>query len=66
MLNQKKQYQKALWKVSYDILNMETKEQRQGADERPVIAAREVLDFHWRKIKVEILGKEAVKEPPSS
>jgi hypothetical protein len=66
LLNQKKKYQQVLWKVSDDILNMKTKNERQAADERLVVAARETLDFHWRKIKAEILSNEPLREPPSS
>nr|WP_166305799.1 hypothetical protein [Bradyrhizobium sp. 2S1]MCK7671756.1 hypothetical protein [Bradyrhizobium sp. 2S1] len=64
LLNQRKKYQQALWQVSDDILKMETRDERQAQDERLVIAAREVLDFHWRKIKAEIVGGAALQEPP--
>jgi hypothetical protein len=62
LLNQKKVKQQALWKVSDEILNMPTRAQRQDADPRLIAAARDVLDFHWKKIKAEILGKESATE----
>nr|BCF18273.1 hypothetical protein XF13B_49640 [Bradyrhizobium diazoefficiens] len=66
LLNQKKKYQQALWRVSDDILKHEnpTDEDYDQADKQLVAAAREVLDFHWRKIKAEILGEPPLKEPP--
>jgi hypothetical protein len=67
LLNQEKKYQKALWQVSDDILQMgvetATDDEIDEADKRLVEAARNVLDFHWRKIKAEILGKPPLKEP---
>lgn len=68
LLNQQKQYQKDLWQISDDILklNNPTDTELELADEKLVAAARKVLDFHWRKIKAEILGEPALKEPPSS
>jgi hypothetical protein len=63
LLNQKKKYQQALWQVSDDILNLEnpTDKDCEAADKRLVEAARVVLDFHWRKIKAEILGDQPLK-----
>jgi hypothetical protein len=65
LLNQKK-YQQALWKVTDDILNLKkaTDAQYQAADKLLVEAARIVLDFHWQKIKAEMLGDKPLKEPP--
>jgi hypothetical protein len=65
LLNQKKKYQQALWQVSDDILKLEdpTEKDYDKADGELVVAARTVLDFHWRKIKAEVLGKEELKEP---
>jgi len=67
LLNQKKKYQQALWQVSDDILKIEnpTEDQYDNADRELVVAARNVFDFHWRKIKAEILGNEELKEPPA-
>ncbi|MCA6099179.1 hypothetical protein [Bradyrhizobium australafricanum] len=64
LLNQRKKYQQALWQVSDDILKLDTQNERQAQDERLVTAAREVLDFHWRKIKAEIVGSKPLQEPP--
>ena len=54
--------------MSDDILNMNwktaTEADIQAADKRLVVAARTVLDFHWQKIKAEILGHKPLKEPP--
>jgi hypothetical protein len=68
LLNQKKKLQKALWQVSDDILKMTdarslTEEELDEADKQLVAAARNVLDFHWQKIKAEILGMPKVTEP---
>jgi hypothetical protein len=65
LLNQKKKYQQALWQVSDDILNLEnpTEKDYDKADKDLVVAARSVLDFRWRKIKAEVLGREELKEP---
>ncbi len=69
LLNQKKKYQKALWQVSDDILQMNVEtasdDEIDAADKRLVEAAREVLDFHWRKIKAEVLAQPPLKEPPA-
>ncbi len=65
LLNQKKQYQQALWQVSDDILKHKnpTDKDYDEADKRLVEAGREVFDFHWRKIKAEVLGEPPLKEP---
>jgi hypothetical protein len=65
LLNQKKKYQQAMWQVSDDILKLEnpTEDDYDKADKQLVVAARAVLDFHWRKIKAEVLGREELKEP---
>jgi hypothetical protein len=67
LLNQEKKYQKALWQVSDDILKMvsPSEEELNVADKRLVQAARKVLDFHWRKIKAEMIGESPLKEPPA-
>lgn len=71
LLNQGKRYQKALWQVSDDILRKTdvgplTEQELEAADKQLVTAARKVLDFHWQKIKAEILGREKLTEPPCS
>jgi hypothetical protein len=65
LLNQEKKYQKDLWQVSDDIMKLEkpTEADLDQADKKLVVAARIVLDFHWRKIKAEILGNPPLKEP---
>ena len=68
LLNQNKKLQKALWQVSDDILKKTdarplTEEELDEADKQLVAAARNVLDFHWQKIKAEILGKPKETEP---
>jgi hypothetical protein len=65
LLNQRKKYQQALWQVSDDILKIEnpTEDEYDKADKQLVAAARNVFDFHWRKIKAEILGNDELKEP---
>ncbi len=70
LLNQEKKYQKALWQVSDDILRKTdighlTEEELEAADKQLVAAARKVLDFHWQKIKAEILGQKKLTEPSS-
>jgi hypothetical protein len=70
LLDQKKQYQQALWQVSDDILNMDldkaTDDELDDADKRLVLAAREVFDFHLQKIESEILGDLSKGEPAYS
>jgi hypothetical protein len=68
LLNQKKDLQRALWQVSDDILKKAdarplTEEELNAVDKQLVAAARNVLDFHWQKIKAEILGMPKVTEP---
>lgn len=52
----KKPLQEKLWKISDDILNLKTKNERQTKYEELVAAARAVLDFEWQKIKGEMPG----------
>jgi hypothetical protein len=60
-------YQQALWQVSDNILKLKnpTDNDYDEADKQLVETAREALDFHWRKIKAEILGEAPLKEPPA-
>jgi hypothetical protein len=56
LLNQKKPLRQVLWKISDEILNLETKDERQARDEELVAAARAVIDYEWQKIKREMRG----------
>jgi hypothetical protein len=62
LLDTKKKLQKDLWKVSDDILKLETKKERQALDTRLVEAGRAVFEFQWRKIKCELQGEPSPKE----
>jgi uncharacterized protein YneF (UPF0154 family) len=57
LLNQEKPLQRELWKISDDILNLKTKDERQERDEELVVAARAVMDFQWKRIKREMQGE---------
>lgn len=61
LLNQQKPLQQKLWKISDEILNLNTKKERQSKDEELVTAARAVLDFEWQKIKREMRGEGLMK-----
>ena len=65
LLNQEKKYQKELWQVSDDIMKLPepTEADLEAGDKKLVEAARKVFDFHWRKIKAEMLGDPPLKEP---
>lgn len=68
LLNQEKKFQQALWRVTDEILKTTdvrplSDEELDAADKHLVVAARKVLDFHWQKIKNEILAKPELIEP---